>query len=162
VKNMDELLEILEKNNKLTTDDISKMLGKSAEEIEKAIKEYEEKNIILGYKTIINWDKTDKEAVTAIIELKITPEIGKGFDNIAEKIYKYKEVKSCFLMSGGYDLSVVVEGKNMKEVAYFVAEKLAVQDSVISTATHFVLKKYKDNEVIFKDKEKDDREAIIL
>jgi DNA-binding Lrp family transcriptional regulator len=159
---MDELLEILEKNNKLTTDDISKMLGKSAEEIEKAIKEYEEKNIILGYKTIINWDKTDKEAVTAIIELKITPEIGKGFDNIAEKIYKYKEVKSCFLMSGGYDLSVVVEGKNMKEVAYFVAEKLAVQDSVISTATHFVLKKYKDNEVIFKDKEKDDREAIIL
>ena len=159
---MEEILEILEKNNKLSDEQIAVMLGKSVEEVRAAIKKFEEANVILGYNTLINWEKTNKETVIALIEVKVTPQRGQGFDKVAEKIYRYPEVKSCYLMSGGFDLTVIIEGKTMKEVALFVAEKLALIEGVISTATHFVLKKYKDKGTIFEEKEKDDREAIIL
>lgn len=159
---MEEILEILEKNNKLSEEEIAVMLGKTVEEVRETIKSLEEQNVILGYNAVVNWEKTNKEMVTALIEVKVTPQRGEGFDKVAERIYRYPEVKSCYLMSGGFDLTVIVEGKTMKEVALFVAEKLAPLESVLSTSTHFVLKKYKDNGVIFEEKEEDDREAIIL
>ena len=116
----------------------------------------------VGYKTIVNWDKTDKDVVVALIDLRITPQRGEGFDKVAERIYKYPQVKSLYLMSGAYDLSVTIEGKSMKEVALFVAQKLAPMDSIISTATHFVLKKYKEEGIVFEDDEKDTRQVITL
>lgn len=159
---MEEILEILEKNSRLSNEQIAAMSGKTADEVEAAIKDYENKNVIAGYTALINWENTGMEKVTALIEVKITPQRGEGFDKVAERIYKFPEVKSCYLMSGGFDLTVIVEGKTMKEVALFVAEKLAIQESVLSCATHFVLKKYKDNGTIFEEKEVDYREAIII
>lgn len=159
---MEEILEILEKNNKISVEQIAVMINKSIEEVKSVIKRLEEENIILGYNTLINWEKTNKETVTALIEVKVTPQRGEGFDKVAERIYRYPQVKACYLMSGGFDLTVIIEGKTMKEVALFVAEKLAPLESVLSTATHFVLKKYKDKGVIFDEREKDDREAIVL
>lgn len=159
---MEEILEILEKNSKVTDEQIAVMLNKSVEEVRAAIKKYEEDGVILGYTSMINWEKTSKESVIALIEVKVTPQRGQGFDKVAERIYKFPEVKSCYLMSGGFDLTVIVEGKTMKEVALFVAEKLSPLDSVLSTATHFVLKKYKDKGVIFEEDFKDDREAVVL
>ncbi|MDP4091798.1 MAG: Lrp/AsnC family transcriptional regulator [Bacillota bacterium] len=159
---MEEILEILEKNNKLTEEQIAVMLGKSVQEVKEAIKKYEDEKVIVGYSTLINWDKTNKEKVITLIEVKVTPQRGEGFDKVAERIYRYPEVKACYLMSGGFDLTVIIEGKTMKEVALFVAEKLAPLESVLSTATHFVLKKYKDEGITFEDKEKDDREAVVL
>ncbi|WP_010248275.1 Lrp/AsnC family transcriptional regulator [Acetivibrio cellulolyticus] len=159
---MEEILEILEKNSKATDEQIAVMLNKSVEEVRAAIKKYEEDNVILGYTSMINWEKTSKESVIALIEVKVTPQRGQGFDKVAERIYKFPEVKACYLMSGGFDLTVIVEGKTMKQVALFVAEKLSPLDSVLSTATHFVLKKYKDKGVIFEEDYKDDREAVIL
>jgi len=157
-----EILQILSKNSRLTNEQIAVMLGKTEEEIAKAIREMEEKNIILGYPALIDWEKTDNDIVTAYIEVKVTPQRDKGFDDVAEKIYQFSQVKSCSLMSGSFDLFVVVEGKSMKDVALFVAEKLATIDSVLSTSTHFVLKKYKDKGVIFNQNRKDVREAVIL
>ena len=123
---MEEILEILEKNGRCTDEQIAVMLGKTVEEVREAIKDYEEKNIIAGYTTLINWENTGSETVTALIEVKITPQRGEGFDKVAERIYKFSEVKACYLMSGGFDLTVIVEGKTMKQVALFVSEKLAV------------------------------------
>jgi DNA-binding Lrp family transcriptional regulator len=159
---MEEILEIIENNNKLNPEQIALMLGKSVEEVKNAIKKMEEENVILGYNTLINWEKTNKETVTALIEVKVTPQRGEGFDKIAERIYRYPQVRSCYLMSGGFDLTVVIEGKDMKEVALFVAEKLATIESVLSTSTHFVLKRYKENSVIFEEEEGDQREAVVL
>ena len=159
---MEEILEILEQNSRYTDEQIALMVGKTVEEVREAIRDYEEKNIIAGYTTLINWENTGKETVTALIEVKITPQRDVGFDKVAERIYKFDQVKACYLMSGGFDLTVIVEGKTMKEVAMFVSEKLAVQEYVLSTATHFVLKKYKDHGTIFKEKKLDDREAIFI
>ncbi|AUS97578.1 AsnC family transcriptional regulator [Clostridium thermosuccinogenes] len=159
---MEEILELLEKNNKLTEEQIAVMLNKSVEEVHEAIRKMEEDNVILGYNTLINWEKTGREKVIALIEVRVTPQRGEGFDKVAERIYKFPQVKACYLMSGGFDLTVIVEGKTMKEVALFVAEKLAPIESVLSTATHFVLKKYKDEGVIFDKKPEDDREAVVL
>ena len=159
---MEEILEILEKNSRYTDEQIAVMVGKSVEEVRDAIREYEEKSIIAGYTTLVNWENTGKETVTALIEVKITPQRGEGFDKVAERIYKFPQVKACYLMSGGFDLTVIVEGKTMKEVAMFVSSKLAVQEHVLSTATHFVLKKYKDHGMTFKEKKLDDREAIFI
>ncbi|HEY9060170.1 MAG TPA: Lrp/AsnC family transcriptional regulator [Pseudobacteroides sp.] len=159
---MEEILELLESNGKLTEEQMAVMLGKTVDEVRESIKKYEEDNTIAGYTAMINWEKTGKESVTALIELKVTPQRGEGFDKVAERIYRYPQVKACYLMSGGFDLTVIVEGKTMKEVALFVAEKLAPLEYVLSTATHFVLKKYKDKGTIFEEKTKDDREAIIL
>ncbi len=159
---MEEILEILEKNSKYSEEQIAVMTGKSVEEVAAAIKKYEADNTIVGYTTLVNWDNTDKESVTALIEVKVTPQRGEGFDKVAERIYRFPEVKACYLMSGGFDLTVIIEGKTMKEVALFVAEKLAPLESVLSTATHFVLKKYKDKGTIFEEKPRDDREAIFI
>lgn len=159
---MEEILEIIESNNKLNEEQIALMLDKDVKEVRAAIKKMEEDNIILGYNTLINWEKTNKETLTALIEIKVTPQRGEGFDKVAERIYRYPQVKSCYLMAGGFDLSVVIEGKSMKEIALFVAEKLAPLECVLSTSTHFVLKKYKDNGVIFEEDAGDDREVIVL
>ena len=159
---MVEILEILEKNSRVTAAEIAVMLGKTVEEVEAAIKKYETDNVIVGYSTLINWDKTEKEKVTALIEVKVTPQRGLGFDKIADRIYKYPEVTACYLMSGGFDLTVIIEGKTMKEVALFVSEKLAPLESVLSCATHFVLKKYKDKGTIFEEKPTDRREPIFI
>jgi DNA-binding Lrp family transcriptional regulator len=159
---MEEILEVLEKNSRLTEEQIAVMLNKSVEEVRATIKQLEEDNIILGYNTMVNWEKTNKETVVALIEVKVTPQRGEGFDKVAERIYRFPEVNACYLMSGGFDLTVIIEGKTMKEVALFVAEKLAPLESVLSTATHFVLKKYKDKGTVFEEKRVDEREAIFL
>ena len=146
---MDKILNLLEEDATLTAKQLATMLDKEEGDIKKSIEAYEKDGIILGYKTIIDWDKTDKEYVTALIEVKLTPQRDRGFDKVAEKIYNYPEVQSLYLMSGSYDLAVFIEGKTMKEVAYFVAQKLAPIDSVVSTATHFVLRKYKDKGIVY-------------
>lgn len=155
---MDEsILKILEDNANLTPAQLAAMCQKEAGDIRKMIEIYEQNGIILGYKTIIDWDKTDREYVSALIEVKITPQRDRGFDRVAEQIYNYPEVQSLYLMSGGFDLAVLIEGKTMKEVAYFVAQKLAPIEDVISTATHFVLRKYKDKGIIYGAPEVDER-----
>lgn len=160
---MEEILNILDKEKgHISRAKIAQMLGTEEQEVAASIEKMEKENVIVGYKTIVNWDKTDKDVVTALIELRITPQRGEGFDKVAERIYKYPQVKSLYLMSGAYDLAVTIEGKSMKEVALFVAQKLAPMDSIISTATHFVLKKYKEEGIVFEDDEKDTRQVITL
>ena len=154
---MDQFLKILEDNANLTPEQLAVMCDKEVGDIKKFIEEKEKEGIILGYKTMIDWDKTDREYVTALIEVKITPQRDRGFDRVAEIIYNYPEVQSLYLMSGGYDLCVLIEGKTMREVAYFVAQKLATIDAVISTATHFVLHKYKDKGVVYDVTDVDER-----
>lgn len=160
---MEEILNILDKEKgNVSRAEIAQMLGMEEKEVADKIEKMEKENVIVGYKTIVNWDKTDKDVVVALIELRITPQRGEGFDKVAERIYKYPQVKSLYLMSGAYDLAVTIEGKSMKEVALFVAQKLAPMDSIISTATHFVLKKYKEEGIVFEDDEKDTRQVITL
>lgn len=160
---MEEILNILDKEKgNVSRAKIAQMLGMEEKEVSDKIEKMEKENVIVGYKTIVNWDKTDKDVVVALIELRITPQRGEGFDKVAERIYKYPQVKSLYLMSGAYDLAVTIEGKSMKEVALFVAQKLAPMDSIISTATHFVLKKYKEEGIVFEDDEKDTRQVITL
>ena len=160
---MEEILNILDKEKgNVSRAKIAQMLGMEEQELADKIEKMEKENVIVGYKTIVNWDKTDKDGVVALIELRITPQRGEGFDKVAERIYKYPQVKSLYLMSGAYDLAVTIEGKSMKEVALFVAQKLAPMDSIISTATHFVLKKYKEEGIVFEDDEKDTRQVITL
>lgn len=160
---MDDILEILEQNCRRTDEEIGLMTGKSVQEVKDTIKDYEDRNIIAGYTALINWENTNAETVTALIEVKITPQRGEGFDKVAERIYKFEQVKACYLMSsGGFDLTVIVEGKTMKDVALFVSRCLACQEYVTGTATHFVLKKYKDHGTEFKEKNTDDREDIFI
>ena len=160
---MEEILNILDKEKgNVSRAKIAQMLGMEEKEVADKIEKMEKENVIVGYKTIVNWDKTDKDVVVALIELRITPQRGEGFDKVAERIYKYPQVKSLYLMSGAYDVAVTIEGKSMKEVALFVAQKLAPMDSIISTATHFVLKKYKEEGIVFEDDEKDTRQVITL
>ena len=160
---MEEDLEILEQNSRYTDEEIAVMVGKPVEEVKKAIEEYEKRNIIAGHTTLINWENTNRETVTALIEVKITPQRGVGFDKVAERIYKFDKVKACYLMSsGGFDLTVIVEGKSMKEVALFVSGSLSCQEYVTGTATHFVLKKYKDHGTIFKEEKEMKREDIFI
>ncbi|MBI6021022.1 Lrp/AsnC family transcriptional regulator [Clostridium perfringens] len=160
---MEEILEVLEKNSRYTDKEIAVMTGKNVEEVREAIRDYEERSIIAGYTTLINWENTGRETVTALIEVQITPQRGVGFDKVAERIYKFPQVKACYLMSsGGFDLTVIVEGKTMKEVAMFVSDKLSIQEYVTGTATHFVLKKYKDHGTIFREKKTDDREMLFI
>lgn len=155
---MKDILKILSKNGKERPEKIATMVGKTKEEVEKLIKEMEEKKIIVKYKALVDWEKIGEDIVYAFIDVKVTPERDVGFDAVAKRIYKYPEVHSMYLMSGTYDFSVVVSGKTMKEVAYFVAERLATIDQVQSTATHFVLKKYKvDDEIIVPSDEEDKR-----
>lgn len=156
-ENKFEFLQLLENDARLTADQLAVMLDKEVGDIKRQMKLYEQNGVILGYKTLIDWDKTDREYVTALIELKVAPQRDRGFDKVAEKIFNYPEVKSLYLMSGSFDLAVFIEGRTMKEVAYFVAQKLATIDSIVSTATHFVLRKYKDKGVVYGPAETDER-----
>lgn len=156
-----EMLEILEKNARIPIETLAKMLNLSPEKTEKKLAELEEQNIILNYATVIDWSKaSSKENVTAVIDVKVTPKRGVGFDNVAERIYRFPEVTAVYLMSGTYDLSVHIEAQTMNEVARFVSEKLSTIDSVISTTTHFLLKKYKHDGVIFESKREDKRIVV--
>ena len=146
---MNELLKLLENDARLSPHALALMLEKEEGDIRAMIEDYEREGVIVGYHTMIDWDKTDREYVTAMIELKITPQRDRGYDHIAQKIYNYPEVETLYLMSGGFDLAVFIKGRTMREVAFFVAEKLATLEDVVSTATHFVLRKYKDNHVIY-------------
>ncbi len=159
---MEKILELLEKNCRLTAEQIAVMIDESPEAVAAAIQSLEKDKTILGYRAMINWEKTMKESVIALIEVKVTPQMGEGFDKIAKRIYQYDVVQSVYLMSGGFDLCVMIEGKTLKEVALFVSEKLAPMDSVQSTATHFVLKKYKDAGVVFQQDSGDERRMITL
>ncbi len=144
-----DILKLLEADAKLTSEQIAVMLDLKKDDVAAAISELEANGTILSYKAVVDWEKTDIESVTAMIDVKLTPQRDRGYDRVAEKIYNYPEVKSVYLMSGAYDLSVLIEGKTMKEVAFFVSQKLAPIDEVISTATHFVLHKYKDTGVLY-------------
>ena len=156
----EKILDVLEKNGRIDLKEMAIMLGYSEAEVANEIADMEKEHIICGYNAVINWDKTSEEKVTALIEVKVTPQRGLGFDSIAERLYKYDEVTSVYLMSGGFDFTVIIEGKSMKSVAQFVAAKLAPLDSVLSTSTLFVLKKYKDYGTIIEDEAKDERMLI--
>ena len=145
----EKLLDLLSQDARLSTAQLAAMTGSSEDEVVSQLKHYEKNGTILGYKALVDWDKTDREYATALIELKVTPQYNRGFDAIAERIYNYPEVQSVYLMSGAYDLCVILEGKTIREVALFVAQRLAPLEAVLSTATHFVLRKYKDKGVIY-------------
>lgn len=155
-----KVLELLREDARRSADLISTLLGVSEQEVKAIIHELEDENIIVKYSTVVNWSKLDEDKVTALIEVQITPERGRGFDAIAERIYLYPEVKTVFLMSGAYDLLVEIEGRTLREVALFVSTKLSTIESVISTKTHFILKKYKQDGVIFEEHEGDHRMLI--
>ena len=159
-KNDFEFLTLLENDARLTPEQLSTMLDKDVGDISAMMTTYERDGVILGYKTLIDWDKTDREYVTALIELKVAPQRDRGFDRVAERIYNYPEVKSLYLMSGSFDLAVFIEGRTMKEVAYFVAQKLAPMEYIVATATHFVLRKYKDKGVVYGPCEIDERGTL--
>lgn len=156
----EKILNMLEKNSRIDLKDMAVMLGMTEVEVANEIADMEKEHVICGYNTLINWDKTSEEKVTALIEVKVTPQRGLGFDSIAERIYKYDEITSVYLMSGGFDFTVIIEGKTMKSVAQFVANKLSTLDSVLSTSTHFVLKKYKDYGRVLDAEEKDERMLV--
>lgn len=155
-----QILSLLEQDSRLTAAKIAIMLGIEEADVKETIRTLEDENIILGYKTIVNWELAGRETTIANIELKLTPQRGGGFDTVAERIYKFPQVKSVTLMSGAYDLLVTVEGKSLKDVAMFVSERLAPMESVISTATHFELKTYKKDGILFTEKEQDNREVM--
>ncbi len=156
----EKILAILEKNARIDLKDLAVLLGESEAAVANAIADMEKEHIICGYHTLINWDNTSEEKVMALIEVKVTPQRGMGFDKIAERIYQYNEVNAVYLMSGAYDFTVFIEGKTMKEVALFVSSKLSTLDSVLSTATHFVLKKYKDHGTALVEEVHDERMLV--
>ncbi len=148
-----KLLQLLESDCTLTHDQLAAMTGLSVQEVKAEVKRLEEERLIRGYRAVVDWDRTDREAVTALIEVKVTPQRGEGFDRVAERIYQYDEVESVYLMSGAFDLTVIISGRSLKEVAHFVGEKLATIEDVTGTATHFILHKYKENHLIFEKRE---------
>ncbi len=154
---MDKLLKLLDSNARLTDEQLATMLDMSEAEVRAQIAKLEKDGAIRAYKAVVDWDKTDRECVTAIIELKVTPRRDVGFEGIAEQIMAFEEVESVYLMSGGYDLSVRVTGRSFQEIAAFVAKRLAPLESVISTATHFVLRRYKESNVMFLGDNQDER-----
>lgn len=156
----EELLRLIEKNSRIAVNELAVLLGKEEIDVANELAKLESEGIICGYHTLINWDKTSIEKVTGLIEVKVTPQRGQGFDKIAERIYNYPEVRAVYLISGGYDLLVTLEEKSLKEIAGFVSDKLSTLDSVLSTATHFVLKKYKDHGTVFDKSHDDEREVV--
>jgi DNA-binding Lrp family transcriptional regulator len=154
------ILKILERDARASLGKVAEMVGQSEEEVRRAVEECERKRIIRRYKTVIDWEKAGVERVFAFIDVKVSPAREVGFDDVAARIYRFPEVHSVYLVSGGFDLRVVVEGRTMKEVAFFVAEKLATIDRVQSTETHFLLKKYKEDEEIIAEPEEDRRLAV--
>jgi len=156
----ERILRIIDKNSKLSVQELSVMLGNTEQEVAAAVSEMEADQTICGYTTLINWEKVDNEKITALIEVKVTPQRGQGFDVIAERIYKFSEVEAVYLMSGGFDLTVIVKGNSMREVAGFVSAKLAPMEAVLSTATHFVLKKYKEHGIAMETEQIDERMLV--
>ena len=156
----EKILAVIEKNSRIDIHELAILLGESEVAVANEIAEMEKEHIICGYHTLINWDNTSEEKVVALIEVKVTPQRGMGFDKIAERICNYPEVHAVYLISGGYDLLVSLEGKTLKEVSQFVSEKLSTLDSVISTATHFILKKYKDHGTILSSKSESERMLV--
>ena len=156
----EELLSLIEKNSRMGVNELAVLLGKEEIDVANEIAKLESEGIICAYHTLIDWEKTSIEKVTALIEVRVTPQRGQGFDTIAQRIYNYPEVKSVYLISGGFDLLVTLEGKSLKDVALFVSDKLATLDSILSTATHFILKKYKDHGTILAKPNEDSREVI--
>lgn len=156
----ERILAIIEKNSRIDIGELAVIMGEPEIEVANELKRLEEEGIICGYHTMIDWEKTNLEKVTALIEVRVTPQRGQGFDNIAERIYKYPEVNSVYLISGGYDLLITLEGRSLKEISQFVSDKLSTLDSVLSTATHFILKKYKDHGTILAKKSEDERIKI--
>ena len=157
-----ELLKLLSRNSRYTARQLGDMLGADEKEVAKQIKELEKEGVICGYKAVIDWESLEGPPVSAIIEIKVVPKADSGFEEVAEKIAAYSEVESVYLMSGGYDLNVVVKGRTLKDVAQFVARELATIDSVTSTATHFVMRRYKEMDVCLFESEKDDRGNILI
>lgn len=159
---MDEILEVLEKDARMSAEEISKCIKQDVKSIKKKIKKYEKDGVILGYKAIVNKEmvRSEHNSIRALIEVNVLPQKNQGFDHIAERIYKFKEVTNCSLLSGTYDLLLVVEGKDMQTISNFIAEKLSPMENVRRTTTHFLLKKYKENGVILKTKENNKRIAI--
>ena len=155
-----KLLKAIDKNSKLSVKELAEMLGESEEKVKSELERLEADSVICGYPTLINWDRVGEERVTALIEVKVTPQRGMGFDRIAERIYKFDEVEALYLMSGGFDLSVTIVGKTLKEVAEFVSSKLAPMEAVVSTSTSFVLKKYKQHGMTLVGENKDERMLI--
>ena len=158
----EEILNFIENNSRVDLKEVAVCLGMSEVDVANELAAMESEGIICGYHTLIDWDKVTEERIHALIEVRVTPQRGKGFDEIAERIYKYPEVKSTYLISGGYDLLVFMEGKTLREISTFVNQKLATLDYVMSTTTHFVLHKYKDNGIIFNSKEEDERMIMTL
>ncbi|MDR2043828.1 MAG: Lrp/AsnC family transcriptional regulator [Clostridium sp.] len=156
----EELLALIEKNSRLDIKELAVLLGTSEIEVANALASLEAEGVICGYHTLINWEKTSIDKVTALIEVRIAPQRGRGFDSVAERIYNYPEVQSVYLISGGYDVMVILEGQSLREVANFVSDKLSTLDAVLSTATHFILKKYKDYGTVLGKKNDDEREMI--
>lgn len=156
----EELLGIIEKNSRIDIKELAVLLGREEIEVANELAKLENEGMICGYHTLIDWEKTSIEKVTALIEVKVTPQRGQGFDHIAERIYNYPEVKAVYLISGGYDLLVTLEEKTLREISNFVSDKLSTLDSVLSTATHFILKKYKDHGTILDKKPEDGREVV--
>ncbi len=157
---MKKLLQLLEDDCTLTHAQLASMAGMTEAEVAAAIAQYEADRIILGYKAIVDWDRTERESVTALIEVNVTPQRGEGFDRVAERIYQYDEVESVYLMSGSFDLTVIISGRTLKEVALFVGEKLAPLEDVTGTATHFILKKYKEKRLIFQKQEEQEERFV--
>ena len=160
----EKILKAINKNSKLSAEDLGKMLGISEEEVKRIIRELEDEKVICGYPTLINWEKVEnEEKVSAIIEVKVAPQRGQGFDRIAERIYRFDEVSDVYLVSGSHDLTVILEGKSMREVANFVAEKLSPLDAVLSISTNFILKKYKEHGLpLVGETKKDERMLVTL
>ncbi|MCM1040145.1 MAG: Lrp/AsnC family transcriptional regulator [Roseburia sp.] len=156
----EKLLSMIEKNSRIDLKELAVMMGEEEIDIVNELSALEAEGIICGYHTLIDWEKTSIEKVTALIEVRVTPQRGQGFDKIAERIYKYPEVTSVYLISGGYDLLVTLEGKSLKEISGFVSDKLSTLDTVLSTATHFILKKYKDHGTILAKDYEDIREKV--
>ena len=157
---MTKLLQLLEQDCTLTNEQLASMANMTLEDVKAARAKLEEDKVILGYKAIVDWDRTRREAVTALIEVKVTPQRGEGFDRVAERIYQYDEVEAVYLMSGSFDLTVIISGRTLKEVASFVGERLSTLEDVTGTATHFILKKYKEKHLIFEKQETQEKELI--
>lgn len=159
---MEQLLEILQDQATLTTAQLAAMLGEKEEDVVKAIKKYEKEGVIKGYQALINWERTEVPRATALIELRVSPQKDTGFDEIAGRVMNFPEVESVYLMSGAFDLTVIISGRTLKEVAQFVGQRLAPLEGVTATATHFILKKYKEKHLIFEKRQEQEREWIFV
>lgn len=157
---MDKLLKLLDTNARLSNAQLAAMLDTTEEDVARQMTALEQAGVVRAYKALIDWERTDREYVTAVIELRVTPKRDLGFEAIAEQVMRFDEVESVYLMSGGYDLLVTVTGRTFQEVSMFVAKRLSTLDSVLSTATHFVLRRYKESGVMFLGEEKDERGAL--